>query len=152
MVAACANHFASDSVLSMVVRGDAVRFVVLRRWLCHLLLFAFALRAVIPAGYMPDFSGASGSLLNIVICSADGSKTISVDGAGHPVQSQHQTAKFGHPCAFSGLAALGLPSQAVFSIIGPELHLATPAIVREFVRPPVRAGPAHGSRAPPYPI
>lgn len=120
-----------------------------RSWLSQILLVVLLLRAMIPAGYMPDVGPASADSAGIVICSAHGSYTLGVNGAEQKSDpaSQH---KLTEPCAFSGLAQTYIP------VIGqPEVlpvAISTPvhyAAASQAVLPPVRAGPALGSRAPP---
>jgi len=119
-----------------------------QNWLSKALLVMLVLRALIPAGYMPDF-GASSGKTGIVICSANGSWTLDLDRLAQTSDpaSQHQQTE---PCAFSGLA------QAYVPVIGPpEVLPETKFLLVQFIvasqtiLPPVRAGPAHGSRAPP---
>jgi hypothetical protein len=115
-------------------------------WLGHALLAAFVLKALIPAGFMPDFSGLDGQSFKIVICTANGSKLVDAgdDGSGGTV-AKHA----GDPCALATLAALAAPDVAT-SITYNGLPVSNRmAIAPAAVLPPVRAGPAHSPRAPP---
>lgn len=76
----------------------------LRHAALWVLLSAFALRALIPVGYMPDFESLNGGALKVVICTGGGSKTLVLDAAGNPIPSRHAH-KVDHPCAFTGIAA-----------------------------------------------
>lgn len=133
----------------MHIRGDGSKIRSLRRWLGHLVLFLFVGRALVPVGYMPDFASASKGVYRIVICAEHGPQAIDVDTNGHkipgkPAVPDHQ------PCAFSGMAAIATPSFAELSI-GPGYFIAAAVPTRVFKElPPVRAGPALGSRAPPH--
>jgi hypothetical protein len=112
------------------------------------LIAAFAMRAFIPAGYMPDFKAFAAGTFKVVICTATGVKSLAIDATtGQPVEQQA-----GHPeqpCAFSGLAAIALPDITIAAapccvpVVAPSLPQ------REAEMPPARAGPANGSRAPP---
>lgn len=62
-----------------------------------LALLGMVARAVIPAGFMPDFSAQAGTPL--IICSGNGEKTIYVDDKGSPIeQSDHGGEQ---PCVFA---------------------------------------------------
>ena len=132
----------------MNIRGDVSRSMVLRRWLGHLVLFAFVARALIPVGYMPDFAAVANGVYSVVICTAYGSHPIALDANGHklpgkPGASHHQ------PCAFSApITVADLPVEGI-KIARRDFitEVASASIFDEL--PPVRAGPALGSRAPP---
>ncbi|MBA4130770.1 MAG: hypothetical protein C0519_05035 [Hyphomicrobium sp.] len=117
-----------------------------RVWLGHALLAAFMLKALIPAGFMPDFSGQDGQSFKIVICTANGSKLVDAgdDGSGGSV-AKHA----GEPCALNALAALAAPDVAASVLYHGLLDTARQEIAPAAVLPPVRAGPAHSPRAPP---
>ncbi|NOT71771.1 MAG: hypothetical protein HOP09_10985 [Hyphomicrobium sp.] len=132
----------------MGIRGDGISFAALRRWVAHLLLFAFALRATVPVGYMPDFAAVAQGTFKVVICSSSMTAPVSID-----LLDGIQTGKPGSHatdiCAFSGIAALALPdllSAPVETLEFAAITLTYPLAVH---LPPVRAGPAHGARAPP---
>lgn len=120
----------------------------LRQWVASLLTLLFAARALIPTGYMPDFSAAAEGVLKVVICSAGGAKSVVFDADGmplpHPKGDQHE-----QPCAFTGMAAVSMP---VIEALPLELldFQASPVSPRLAVQlPPARAGPQLGSRGPP---
>lgn len=123
--------------------GDAMQ-----RWMTHLLLIAFFVRALVPAGYMSEFSSISDAGLKIVICTGVGAKTIVLDENGKLVPTPDN----GHhdqPCAFSGLTAVALPallSLATSAVEFGAVNFTPPTIVQ---RPPARDGPTLGSRGPP---
>jgi hypothetical protein len=112
----------------------------------HALLVAFVLKALIPAGFMPDFSGQDGQSFKIVICTANGSKLVDAgdDGSGGTV-AKHS----GDPCALATLAALAAPDVATSVTYNGLLAAVGGEIAPAAVLPPVRAGPAHSPRAPP---
>lgn len=120
----------------------------LRGWTIRLLLVAFVLRALIPIGFMADFSNAANGVVKIVICSASGSKMLTLDADGKPAPienvSQHDV-----PCAFSGLATLALPTLDAVQIVAPVFQNKVLAPHLAVVLPPTRAGPVLGSRGPP---
>jgi hypothetical protein len=132
----------------MNVLGHDIRLSALRRWVVRLLLISFAFRALIPLGYMPDAGAASGGVFKVVICTASGNVLVDVDNDGLPVKNQdkvhHDT-----PCAFSGLGHIGLPVVELPALPQPVLAVASYAFASMPHVPPARAGPAHGSRAPP---
>lgn len=117
-------------------------------WIVHVLLLAFALRALVPAGYMPDFGALSKGVYKVVICTSAGSKSITVDADGHSVPD-NSGAHGDQPCAFSGLAAKALPNPQSIAIALPLLREADQFEVLSVVLPPARAGPVLGSRGPP---
>jgi len=120
----------------------------LRWWVAHLLLSAFVLRALIPVGYMPDFSAVAQGVFKVVICSASGAKTLTVDANGHHVPDK-SIPSHDQPCAFAGLAKFATPVLDVIEVASPEVA-AQPVAFGEFkLWPPVRAGPVLGSRGPP---
>jgi hypothetical protein len=132
----------------MSIRGDGIRVGVLRWWVAHLLLVAFALRAIIPIGYMPDFSAAAKGVFKVVICSQMGTKTISLDANGKPIPGQ-QGDHHDQPCAFTGMAAVAIPAMDAIPLSTPAFDVS-PLIPRLAVQlPPARAGPQLGSRGPP---
>lgn len=66
-----------------------------------LMVAAFLLKALIPAGFMP---GAEGGMAKLVICSGLGEKTIYVPADGQP-SSDHKKSS-GEHCAYQVLASL----------------------------------------------
>jgi hypothetical protein len=132
----------------MNIRGNANGAGKFRHWLSQVVLFAFVCRALIPVGFMPDFAGASKGVYQVVICTGYGPQSIDLDANGQKVPTKHGTSHH-QPCAFS-------TSPTVASLNFPEVDVAPLGIVAEVsatgtfeALPPVRAGPAVGSRAPP---
>lgn len=64
------------------IQGRNLAVDVLRR----LLVVAFAFRAIIPAGFMPDLVALGQERIEIVICTGTGPQIIEVDGNGQPVE------------------------------------------------------------------
>lgn len=108
--------------------------------------FAMAVRGAIAPGYMPDQSVIGLGIFKLIICTADGLKTVSLEGAGSDRETQ------GHrphdsPCPFAALGHLAIAEQLQFSspivfIAKPPLHTQTEI----FTGPAFRAP---GARAPP---
>ncbi|MEQ1651688.1 MAG: DUF2946 family protein [Hyphomicrobium sp.] len=132
----------------MHIGWDRNALSTLRGWIIRLLLTAFVLRALIPAGFMADFSNATNGVVKIVICSASGSKMLMLDADGKPApieNASHHDA----PCAFSGLATLALATLDTVQIVAPVVKSKTIAPKLAVALPPTRAGPVLGSRGPP---
>ncbi len=119
-----------------------------RTWVARVLLLALVLRALIPAGFMPDLGAMADGSFKVVICSAAGTKLVTLDAEGNPLPdtaTQHD----GEACAFSGMATYALtPVVADMAVVydASADHAAKRPVV---VLPPARAGPVLGSRAPP---
>jgi len=134
----------------MNIRGDVLGLRLFYRWLGHLVLLAFICRALIPIGYMPDFAAVSEGSFKVVICTSQGSQMMQLDENGKKVPANPESTHH-QPCAFSsatptvaplylaeiGIEPVGLVTEVSFASVFEEL-------------PPVRAGPALGSRAPPH--
>lgn len=119
-----------------------------RAWLGQALIVAFVLKALIPAGFMPEFSKSGDGSFKIVICTANGTKIISTDADGVP-HGKTIAKHAGEPCAVGALAAFPLPDAVAGLVpIRPVQEIAA-AIDLAVVIPPARAGPAHAPRGPP---
>lgn len=111
-----------------------------------LIVVAFALRAVVPAGYMLASAGKGAT---VVLCSAQGSINVQIDPVtGHvtvikkaPGQAPDRDDP---PCAFAALAKVAIDAP-VLSLALPVEH-ATP-----FVTPAQYLAPGLGLSAPPPP-
>ncbi len=128
--------------------GKSIAHGALRQWVASLLTLLFVARALIPVGYMPDFSAATKGVFKVVICSAFGAKTVALDADGtpipHPKGDQHE-----QPCAFTGMAAVSLPVADAMPVEARDFQVLA-VIPRLAVQlPPARAGPQLGSRGPP---
>lgn len=99
-----------------------------------LLVGAVLFRGLIPAGYMPQ-AGGEKHLFNIVICTAAGSQTITVDNHGQPAKndSNGNQKHAGHnaPCLFAVHASVLLSA-----------HVTAPLMVLKGYAAPVFAAPA----------
>jgi len=123
--------------------------------LLWLALMALALRALVPAGYMPDVGALHDGRLEVTFCSAAGAppalalqlaaKSRSGKNAGH------DNAGSGAQCPFGLLAHLTPAPAAAPAVLAPAAARHAPP------RPAARAlptqgaqGPPLGSRAPPF--
>lgn len=127
--------------------GRAFEKRTARTWLAHVLLLAFACRALIPAGFMPDFGAISKGVFKVVICSGSGNKVVALDADGKPAHSGGAHAH--QPCAFSGLAAVAVPDLGLDRHAPVYAQVATLKANAATAQPPTRAGPVLGSRGPP---
>lgn len=85
----------------------------------------FLIRAMVPVGFMPDFSGKHA----IQICSGTEIKTIMVDQSGQPVGSDHQK-QTDKACSFSFLSG-GMAASTPEVVIG--VPLSYPAGQQAFI-------------------
>lgn len=133
--------------------GPSVSKRRVRAWLGHALLFAFVVRALVPVGFMPDLAAARDGTFKIVICTSNGLAVLGVDENGNPTDVSPNngpiTKHTGDPCVFSGMTPFALGADVAALTV--PLAYAAPAVSPRsgFALPPVRAGPALGSRAPP---
>lgn len=132
--------------------------------LAHLLLVLFALRAIIPVGYMPDPSALQDGRFEIVVCTPAGLKTITVspDAAGPDTAGADQDAA--EDGAADDLTATECPFQTVIAQalvlpdrVGIALSWASagaPPVGPEPVSAlrPVLLGSPLGPRAPPISV
>ncbi|NLY64255.1 MAG: DUF2946 family protein [Alcaligenaceae bacterium] len=123
----------------------------IRQILLCLAVLSLLCRALIPVGYMPDFSSAHDGKFTITICTAVGTSTILVDANGQPVQPSPGDHSNDQDCAFCLVASQTLipapemPALAVFLTSRPVLLQHG-----NHALPPLPAlGPPLGSRAPP---
>lgn len=117
-----------------------------RLWAARLFVVCFALRALIPAGFMPDFSAIKDGKISVVICTAQGNKTITVtlDGKpGHSPSNAHDV------CPFAAAPAAGsVPEVIQVRAAAPEANVRLFPSQTELVIVR-RVGPILGSRGPP---
>ena len=132
----------------MNILQDGFRYDAIKQWVANLLLIALMLRALVPVGYMPDFAAAAKGEYKVVICSAAGSKTISLDADGIPVPAD-PSEQHDQPCAFAGVLAFAGPALEALTISPPATALDIGVPRQSAELPPARAGPVLGSRGPP---
>lgn len=120
--------------------------------LARLLLFAIALRALAPLGFVPDIAGLGEGRFEIVICTGFGFKTIQVDAAGRPLapdEPGQETEAPAGDCAFRSLAQIAdLPSVEALPAPSRPVLGQVLAPSRQALPPPAQ-GPPLGARAPP---
>jgi hypothetical protein len=130
-----------------VGNGRKTRTVHNQWWLTHLLLLTFAVRALVPAGYMPDFGSSSTGDFKVVICTATGPKALVLDEKGDPTpDSDHHH----QPCTVAGLAMVALPSFGPLVPVTADFVAAIRIPLPAATIPPARAGPQRSSRGPPH--
>ena len=114
----------------------------------------FALRSLVPAGFMPDQALMSEGKLRIEICGPDGVSYayLNLSSEQSPQRGQHTTTAFS--CIFCVLSAQGLMSGSSAD----HLKIVTPVlsellVLQHYEPIPVQnVGPPMGPRAPPYTI
>lgn len=118
----------------------------------RVVLALFVLRALIPVGFMPDFSAAKQGRIALAFCTVGGAKTRLVDVPGRSVQDDSgksgEHASSGE-CPFAASASPGLlPVVSLALPLFPIFSDATASTFEAFVSASPR-GPPLGSRAPP---
>lgn len=123
------------------------------RAVARLTLIAFALRALLPIGFMPDLHALQDGRFEIVLCTADGAHLLTVGSDGQPIDpdsSKDPKSQSSQDCPF-GIAfakALIVPvsASAMSALIMRDVVLPSPSDLA--LLPPAQ-GPPLGSRAPP---
>jgi hypothetical protein len=123
-----------------------------RGFIARLILILFALRAVVPVGYMPDLGALEHGQVRIVVCTGAGFKSLLVDEAGRPVDAQESgtSQHAGADCPFGTAAAkafLAPTLVAALALPTYEQHILLPGSGVALL-PPAQ-GPPLGPRAPP---
>lgn len=123
------------------------------RTLMCLALFAFVLRAVVPAGFMPDPGALKNGAIRVTFCSADRATTHLALNFGHQEKSSpsHHAGAMGCPFAMLAAQALGTSAGHVRVPVPAltELGIAHRDVLYR-VQPWLKdLGPPLGSRAPP---
>jgi hypothetical protein len=117
----------------------------MRIFLARAMMILFALRALVPAGVMPDLGALGGWQLNFVICTAHGDTEMPVaPDSGAPQKLPGADCPFGMTLAKS----LALPSLLVLELPSLAQSRFVPATAFAGLLPPP-LGPPLGSRAPP---
>jgi hypothetical protein len=117
-----------------------------------LVIGLFLLRAVIPAGFMPDLAALRDGRIEVVLCTIDGLKTVAVYLANHTDKRDSSDKKSAahNLCPFGSvtLQSLALPTA-------PAVLVQARATQSDVILPdhlsllPPAQGPPLGSRAPP---
>lgn len=141
--------------MSAVIRPPRPPGAVRVRGVLWLAFLALLLRALVPAGYMPDTRALHDGRIEVTFCSAAGDLStlrlaLSPDGKGNAGAGTHSNADTGAQCPF-GLLAHVTPAPASHTT---PLALASgrpaPAAPTPLALPVQPAqGPPLGSRAPP---
>lgn len=126
--------------------GRFFRIGATKAWIVAILAVSFVVRAIVPAGYMPDFAALSHGVYKTVICHGG-----EIDSAGklRSPQQNKSTPHAHQPCAFSGLAAVTLATLCIAPDKPTFVQVASLNILIESSLPPARVGPILGSRGPP---
>jgi hypothetical protein len=129
-----------------------IEFCIVRiskQLLARFLVVLFALRCIIPAGYMPVFDDKKQGF-NIVICTSYGAKEITVDETGQPVENtDHDDAQVSKTCPFAlntvTLASLDTPDVGGIPVLYSRVvffdNKPHPALVTLYKTAPPRAPP-----------
>ncbi len=127
------------------------RAPVVRSLAAQLTLALFALRALVPVGYMPELAAARDGQVRVVLCTGYGSKSVLVDESGTPVEDQG-SAKHGA----GGDCPFGAAPASALVVPNPAAALGLPDAWQAFLTPeeastllPPAQGPPLGQRAPP---
>lgn len=131
----------------MRLHGLILKYRSHRCWLGCVLLVAFFCKAIVPTGYMPEFS-SSNHIFKIVICTQNGIKVVDADQDGSPSTDGPKTNAH-KPCAMGGLAALILPTHEDFTEFR-RFERQNAGAGTFSLYPSVRLSRAHASRAPPF--
>ncbi len=120
-----------------------------KQFLARFLVVLFALRCIIPAGYMPVFD-AKKQGFNIVICTSYGAKEITVDETGQPVENtNHDDAGVSKTCPFAlntvTLASFETPDVGGIPVLYSRIvffdNKSHPALATPYKTAPPRAPP-----------
>lgn len=115
----------------------------------HLLVVMVALRALIPAGFMPDFAAAQGGTFQLVLCTQAGLKIVTVDAKGEPTDPAPAPVVNHELCAFAAPAGgLEVSLSALVVAWRGTVELVLSDTVDQRLAGPARWN-GHGARAPP---
>ena len=126
------------------------------RRLARLTLVLFALRALLPTGFMPDLDLLKQGAFQIVLCTAQGPVSVAVDDDGKPLDHDadhggHDPADaFAKDCPFGTAYAKAFDVPVAMAAAVPYVpaSVSPPGPQPLDLRPPPQ-GPPLGSRAPP---
>jgi len=114
-------------------------------------LALFVLRALVPLGFMPDFSAKGQGGISLAFCTVGGAKTRLVDLAESP--EKNESGKLGEhsrgECSFAVSASPALPATRSVVLTQEPSNAASVAKASSVVAPASPRGPPLGSRAPP---
>lgn len=125
-----------------------------RQVICRVSLLLFALHAILPVGFMPDFGALRDGRFEVVICTSAGTQTVLVDPAGQPIVPTpiDQTGKHvgSYTCPFGSTMAktLAVPVPVNVAVPHAPRTMAVFADARQ-TSPLLPAWLSLGSRAPP---
>lgn len=134
--------------------SSAPRHSLTARLIAWAAMALFAVRAIMPAGFMLDVKALASERYSIVICSPEGLKTITLDADGVPLKNQDRPAKehtkASTHCPFATVVAKMLPPPDPQPLLLPQQSDAAVAWrIATLELPPILAGPPAGARAPP---
>lgn len=114
-------------------------------------MLLFALRALVPVGYMPDLGGLREGQVQIVICTGAGTQVLLVDANGQPLDRNHAPDHAGAAdCAFATATASALVLPATAPTPGvPAVGANARPDAADHALLLLAQGPPLGSRAPP---
>ena len=119
----------------------------MRRVLARATIVLFALRALVPVGFMPDLDTLGAGHLDIVLCTGHGPVSLTLDANGVPAKPHRSP---GADCPFGMALGKGFVAPAApalpYAIVAAGTTARTDAA--RGLRPPSQ-GPPLGSRAPP---
>lgn len=121
-------------------------------YLIAAIAFLFALRSLVPVGFMPDQASMSEGKLRIEICGPDGVSYTYINLSSEPTPQRGQHTTNAYSCIFCVLTA-----QSLMSGSGADYLTTVAPIVSELVVsyhfesiPLQSVGPPLGPRAPPH--
>ena len=116
-----------------------------------LAVISFLFRSFIPAGYMPDLSGAQGRALTITLCTMAGGQTQQGDLSDGAAKSLSDDSIGAQDCPYGLLASQApMPGQDEPLLARTVVHRPVVlARVHQALPPLPSLGPPLGSRAPP---
>lgn len=115
------------------------------------LVILFALRALVPQGYMLSPEALADGALRVVVCDGYGTKLVSVDAGGKILDDREHPPQHRVPCDFALASLIGHTPPAQGEILAVAARTATPSLEWALFAPLAVQGPPLGSRAPPAP-
>lgn len=120
----------------------------MRRWLSLMMLVVFAARCLVPAGFMLQASATGDGSMTMVICTGQGTETISFDANGKPIPPKPSHADNGL-CPYSASGTAALAADAPLAL---ETQVYAAAVTYTLTAQIFRATPKPGAtsaRGPP---